>query len=240
MAEFDHHVDHYRDEVQTSISFSGQEVAFFHRRKAEVLVELANRLVGDPGQLSALDVGCGVGSIDHFLAGRFGRLCGVDTAPVALGRGARENPEVTYLAADGGQLPFPTGAFDVAFAVCVLHHVPPPYRVEFGRELRRVVRDGGLVVVFEHNALNPLTRLAVSRCEFDEGVELLTRGASTRVLSGAGLTPVEARDVIFTPFDHRLARRLDQALGRVPLGAQHYVAAYQRPGPAPASGLPAG
>ena len=113
----------------------------------------------------------------------------------------------------------------MVFAVCVLHHVVPGRRVDFALELARVVRPGGLVVVFEHNALNPFTRLAVSRCQFDEGVVLLTRGASTRVLIGAGLAPIEARDVIFTPFDHRLARRLDQAIGRVPLGAQHYVAA---------------
>ena len=145
--------------------------------------------------------------------------------PARCSRGHREIPEATYAAADGGRLPFPDAAFDVVFAVCVLHHVEPSHRVDFALELARVVRPGGMVVVFEHNALNPLTRLAVSRCEFDEGVVLLTRGASTRVLMGAGLDPIEARDVIFTPFDHRLARRLDQAIGRVPLGAQHYVAA---------------
>ena len=29
-------------------------------------------------------------------------------------------------------------------------------------------------MIYEHNPLNPLTRLAVARSEFDEGVELLT------------------------------------------------------------------
>ena len=184
MAQFDGYVEDYRDEVQSSISFSGQEVAFFHQRKADALVELTGRLLGDPAGQRVLDVGCGVGSIDRFLAGRFAHLCGVDTAPDALGRGHRENPAVTYAAADGTRLPFPDGGFDVVFAVCVLHHVVPSHRVDFALELARVVRPGGLVVVFEHNALNPLTRLAVSRCEFDEGVVLLTRGASTRVLMG--------------------------------------------------------
>jgi len=229
-AQFDGHVDAYCDEVQSSISFSGQEVAFFHQVKADTLVALTTRLLGDPARQRVLDVGCGVGSIDRFLSGRFAHLCGVDTAPEAVRRGGRENPGVTYAAADGGLLPFADASFDVVFAVCV-----PGRRIDFGFELARVVRPGGLVAVFEHNALNPLTRLAVSRCEFDEGVVLLTRGASTRVLTGAGLDPVEARDVIFTPFDHRLARRLDQAIGRVPLGAQHYVAARRDPAEPPSA-----
>ncbi len=93
MAQFDGYVEDYRDEVQSSISFSGQEVAFFHQRKADALVELTGRLLGDPARQRVLDVGCGVGSIDRFLAGRFAQLCGVDTAPDALARGHHENPE---------------------------------------------------------------------------------------------------------------------------------------------------
>ena len=46
----------------------------------------------------------------------------------------------------------------------------------FVAELARVVRPGGLVVVFEHNPLNPLTRLVVSRVTFDDGVRLLRSG----------------------------------------------------------------
>ncbi len=215
MAQFDGYVDDYRDEVQSSISLSGQAVAFFHPRKADVLVELTERLLGAPDRQRVPHVGCGVGSIDRFRAGRFGHLCGVDTAPDALRRGHGENPQTAYAAVDGRCLPFPDATFDIVFAVRVLHHSVPNRRVDFALELARVVRPGGLVMVFEHNAVNPLTRLAVSRCEFDEGVMLLTRGASTRVLIGAGLAPIEARDVTFTPFDHPVARRLDRAIGRV-------------------------
>ncbi len=225
MSDFGDHVTSYQREVRESVAFSGQEATFFHLRKAEALVGLADRLVGDPRTLRALDVGCGVGSIDRHLEGRFGLLCAVDPVPGAVGRGAADNRWVRYLSGDGLELPFAAGTFDVAFAVCVVHHVPPAHRDAFAREVARVVRPGGVVVIFEHNALNPLTRLAVSRCEFDEGVELLTRRATTRLLAGAGLAPAEARDLIFTPFDHDWARALDQALGRLPLGAQHYVAA---------------
>jgi SAM-dependent methyltransferase len=224
---FDDHVSSYHRDVQDSIAFSGQEAAYFHQRKAEVLLEVTERMLGAPARLSALDVGCGVGSVDRFLAGRFGQLCGVDSVPAAVTQGATNHPEVTYLAGDGMALPFAPATFDLAFAVCVVHHVPPPHRRAFAAEVARVVRPGGLFVLFEHNALNPLTRLAVSRCEFDEGVVLLTRRQSNRLLTGAGLTAAETGDIIFTPFDTPWARRLDGWLGAVPFGAQHYVAARQ-------------
>ena len=98
-------------------------------------------------------------------------------------------------------------------------------RLAFAREMARVVRPGGIVAVFEHNPYNPLTRVAVSRCEFDEGVELLTRTEATRLLSEAGMETVESRYILFLPFAGAWVRRVDQRLWRLPIGAQHYEAA---------------
>lgn len=225
MPDFDDHVESYREAVQQSIAFGGQDLEFFHRRKANQLVDVAARHIGDPEKLSALDVGCGVGLIDSLLEARLGSLCGVDPSGASLTHSSERNRSVSYCVGDGAGLPFATGGFDIAFAVCVVHHVPSDRRGAFVAELRRVVRPGGLVVIFEHNPLNPVTRLAVSRCEFDADAELVTRRATTRLLARAGLTPIEARDIIFTTSSRPWARRLDDALGRVPFGAQHYVAA---------------
>ena len=57
---------------------------------------------------------------------------------------------------DGDRLPFGDATFDVVIAICALHHVPTPHRPEFLAELHRVTRQDGLVVIFEHNPLNPL------------------------------------------------------------------------------------
>ena len=129
---------------------------------------------------------------------------------------------------DGTHLGVEPGSVDVAFAICVLHHVEPPERPAFASQLAAAVRPGGLTVVFEHNPLNPLTRVAVSRCEFDDGVRLLRAGEVVDHLRGAGGEVVERRYLQFTPFDRPWARRLDRALGWLPLGAQHYVVARRR------------
>jgi SAM-dependent methyltransferase len=170
-------------------------------------------------------VGCGVGLTDAYLAGRLGDVHGVDTSEDAVQRAAERNPAVRYRTYGGGRLPYDDAAFDLAFAICVTHHVPPPERRQFAAELRRVVRPGGLVALFEHNPLNPLTRLAVSRCAFDEDAVLLRAGEAAELLRGAGLRPAERRYIIFVPSNRPRVRAVESALRRLPAGAQYYVAA---------------
>src|SRR4029077_14681519 len=118
-------------------------------------------------------------------------------------------------------LPFEDDAFDLAFAICVLHHIDPPARSAFTAEMRRVVRPGGLVVAIDHNPLNPLTRVAVSRCDFDEGVVLLPRREARRLLVRNDLRPVETPYILFFPWHVEPLRRIERGLSWPALGAQY-------------------
>lgn len=223
--EFDKFADSYSADMARAIDFCGQEHEYFTRRKVEELVDLARRRLGDPASLTMLDVGCGVGATDELLAPHVGALHGVDPAAEAIERATAANPTVTYQAYDGKTLPYDDASVDLAFAICVLHHVDVQHRPQFASELRRVVRPGGLAIVFEHNPYNPLTQRVVRNCEFDEGVVLLNRRTVQRFLRGAGLEPVEARFVIFSPYDKRWVPGVERRIGWLPAGAQHYVAA---------------
>jgi hypothetical protein len=88
-------------------------------------------------------------------------------------------------------------------------------------ELRRVVRPGGLVAVIEHNPFNPLTKLAVSRCEFDRDAVLLRAAKTERLMKGAGLLSVESDYFLFFPFKAGIAQRTERAIRKLPLGAQY-------------------
>lgn len=214
----------YEEMVEHSIAFGGREHAFYLRAKATALLDLARRRLGDLSRLSVLDVGCGSGALDRDLSA-FGRLEGVDSSPTMVETARGANPGATYHVADGAALPYDERTFDVAFASCVLHHVPRAERPGVVAELHRVLRPGGLAVVFEHNPLNPLTRLAVHRCEFDEDAELLRLRETRQLLAGAGLGHAEQRYVLFFPFAGRLVGAAERLLAPVPLGAQYYVAA---------------
>lgn len=225
IGDFDHHADTYRDDVARAIAWSGRDVDYFAEGKADLLLSLAARRLGDPSKLRALDVGCGIGVTDRFLVGRFAHLHGIDLAADAVEQARDANPTVDYQAYEGGHMPFEDDAVDVAFTICVLHHVPPAEWVAFAREMRRVVRPGGLVAVFEHNPLNPLTRVSVSRCPFDEDVTLLRAGTTENLLREVGMRECERRFFFFLPLRRIAESRIEHALRHVPLGAQYYVSA---------------
>jgi SAM-dependent methyltransferase len=223
MSVFARHAQTYAQDVDRSIGFIGQDADFFTELKAHELLGVMNRCVGDPGTLDVLDVGCGTGVTDTYLAPSVRRLTGVDVSPEMLQVAATANPRVEYRQSDGDRLPFEDDSYDCSFAVCVAHHVPPPARPGFVRELVRVTRPGGAVAIAEHNPHNPLTRLAVSRCEFDEGVTLLSMRTAAQLLGDAAAPVVEHRYIAFLPFRGQFLRTLERRLTRVALGAQYIV-----------------
>jgi SAM-dependent methyltransferase len=202
----------------------GQEHAFFTEAKARRLLELTERHVGPLKDIKALDVGCGVGLTDRYLGSLFS-VVGVDISAGLIEAAAEVNPGVQYLEYDGKRLPFENESFDLAFAVCVVHHVPVTRWTAFMSEMARCVCASGLVVVFEHNPYNPLTRLAVHRCAFDEEVTLLPRSKAATLVRESGLKLVESAYILFFPWRLRAFSALEKHLGPIPLGSQYYVAA---------------
>jgi SAM-dependent methyltransferase len=223
-AEFDEYGDRYRDAVEASIAFAGAGLDHFTAIKVRALLESVAGSIGPPGGLDFLDVGCGTGETDRFLEGRVGNLAGVDIAPKVLERARERNPWAEYRQQGIGEgIPFGERSFDVCFAICVLHHVPRDGRAGVVAEMKRVCKPGGLVVLFEHNPLNPLTRHAVAGCEFDQDVNLLRRGEAMRLLRGADLDRPRGRYIVFFTRDSSLLRRIERRLGWLPLGAQYVV-----------------
>jgi SAM-dependent methyltransferase len=228
MTLFDGRASTYRRAVDSSIGFIGQDSDFFTQLKAHELLGVMRRCVGEPAGLEVLDVGCGAGATDSYLLPRVGRIVGVDVSTEMLELAAAANPGATYEESSGETIPFDDNSFDFSFAVCVAHHVPPASREKFMRELVRVTRPSGVVAVAEHNPFNPLTRLAVARCEFDDGVVLLSMRTAAELFAAVGARVVDRRYIAFFPFRGPIFRRIERTLSRVMLGAQYIVAG--RPG----------
>lgn len=220
-AVFDKYDKSFGAVVQSSIDFSGLPHSFFTAAKADALRELiATRLHG-MHRLDMLDVGCGVGELHPHLRGMFGRICGADVSQASVAQARVRNPEVQYDSYTGETLPYDNAAFDLSIAICVLHHVQPPQWVGFVREMRRVVRPGGLVCLIEHNPLNPLTRLAVARCEFDHDAVLLRAGRARALMADAGLHDTRSHYFLLLPSAAPLVRRVERSFCHIPLGAQY-------------------
>jgi SAM-dependent methyltransferase len=221
---YDRYRDRYEDELDRAVGFSGKRHSFFTEAKASELLRLAERHLGDLGRVEALDVGCGIGLTDRYLEGRLGSLTGVDVSPGVVERAEQTNPWARYVLYDGERLPFEDGSFDLTFAVCVVQVVEPAQRPSFVSELTRVTRPGGLVVAFEHNPLNPFTRLVVSRCTFGDDASMLTLGRLATLFRRASLPVVERGYMLLLPSSRDRVRSLERSLARLPLGAQYYLA----------------
>jgi SAM-dependent methyltransferase len=173
----------------------------------------------------ALDVGCGIGSLHSPLKGVFASLNGCDVSEESVARARRDNPDLAYSACTSAALPYDDGVFDLAFASCVLHHVPPGAWYAFFREIRRVLRPGGLACIIEHNPWNPLTRLAVLRCPFDKDAVLLRARRVEALFRATGFSEIQSEHFLLLPRTGRLARRLERAFAPLPLGAQYACSA---------------
>ena len=216
--------DRYRDDINRSIGFSGIDVDFFTRGKADSIVAVLDRYaLSGSAAASCLDIGCGIGILHPLLAPRVRQLAGADVSAEAIATARDANPAVDYRAYDGTQLPYPDASFDFCSTVCVVHHVPPPQWPTFVAEAWRVTKPGGLFAVYEHNPINPLTQAAVWRCPFDHDAVLLRAGRVIDLLVAQGFEIVTKQYLFFVPAAGNWARRIDRALAWLPLGAQYVV-----------------
>jgi SAM-dependent methyltransferase len=220
---FDSYRGSYGDTVEESIRFSGLKHDFFMEAKAELLKRrfAAEDWLDAAKRPRALDVGCGIGTLHPYVDGLFASLDGCDISAESITRAREENPRVRYRHYTGLRLPYDDGAFDFAFAVCVVHHVPPEDWPEFFRELFRVVRRGGLACVIEHNPLNPGTRLAVLRCPFDDDAVLLRSSRTRELFFSAGFRDVSSEFFLIFPLASAITRNFERAMSGVPIGAQY-------------------
>jgi SAM-dependent methyltransferase len=221
---FDAYDANYRAVVQSSIDFSGLPHDFFMQAKADLLGRVMRERFGVAHAGRLLDVGCGIGTLHPYLSELFDEISGTDVSAPCIAEAAQRCPMNSYAVAEPGA-PFAGGGYDMTLAVCTLHHVPPKDWQSFVVDMARVTRPGGLVCVIEHNPLNPLTRLAVNRCPFDEDAVLLRSGRSEALLRAAGGKNVRTSFFLLLPTKMRLARRLETLLGALPLGAQYLTVA---------------
>jgi 2-polyprenyl-3-methyl-5-hydroxy-6-metoxy-1,4-benzoquinol methylase len=175
-----------------------------HRVVSEVLAQR-----GVTGVLA--DVGCGTGRLWGRVRDRFSRCIGIDALRFD---GLPAGIDFREADLDGARLPVNDGEVDAAVAVETIEHLENPRA--FCRELARITRPGGVVVITTPNqlsALSLLTLLAKQQFSaFQENSYPAHRTALLeidlrRIAAEAGL--VDAA-VSYT------------AHGRVPLTSMHY------------------
>lgn len=218
MAEFDTVAAKYQELVDHNVRLTGESSDYFAAYKAEYLARKVAPRAG--GKL--LDYGCGVGLLSRHLKSRLSevRIDGFDVSKDSVNRVDESLRRQGTFSTDLNEL---GRDYDVVVLCNVLHHVKPDNRRAVIRESASRLADGGKLVVFEHNPINPLTRWAVSQCPFDEDAILLP-GSETQSYFQPNELQLLWRDyIVFFPRWLGWFRPLEPSLAWCALGAQYVV-----------------
>jgi SAM-dependent methyltransferase len=128
----------------------GTSAGAIYRMVAAVLAERV------PVGGTLLDVGCGRAELWPFVADRFVAYAGAD---VVRYDGFPDGAAFHAVDLDTGRVPLPDGFADVVAAVETIEHLENPRA--FARELTRLARPGGWVVVTTPNQLSLLSKLGL-------------------------------------------------------------------------------
>ncbi|MBO3753188.1 methyltransferase domain-containing protein [Streptosporangiaceae bacterium NEAU-GS5] len=153
-ADHEHHEEHAEGggtidyprayEVMVSLWFLG--------RRRRVYLRLATLAGIKPGD-RVLDVGCGTGYMTRVMApvvGSSGRLTGVDASASMIEYAARRAPAgCSYIVGKAQALDLPDAVFDVVVSTVAVHHIPVADRAAAVREMFRVLRPGGRLLIAE-------------------------------------------------------------------------------------------
>ena len=158
-----------------------------------------------------VDVGCGRGDLYHCLGSRFSRYVGVDAVRY---EDFPEQQSFCHLDLDSGTIPLAEETADVVAAVETIEHLENPRG--FMRQLVRLVKPGGWIIITTPNQLSLLSLLtlvlkqrfqAFQDCHYPAHLTALLEIDLRRIATECGLLNVE--------IDYSLA-------GRLPGTGKHY------------------
>jgi ubiquinone/menaquinone biosynthesis C-methylase UbiE len=176
--------------------FTGLMGLGVNRPNSRMVIELAKIKAGD----KILDVGCGTGNLTLTAkqrVGASGSVYGIDASPemieVAQKKAKKLDSETIFEVGLIEKLPYPDDNFDVVISRLVIHHLPDDLKRTAFKEILRVLKAGGHLLVTDFNPpknpiLNHVTSALVGSHMMQTNVwhipQMLTEAGFVEVASG--------------------------------------------------------
>ncbi len=107
-------------------------------------------LARDGGSRRVVDLCCGTGRQAAMLADAGCQVVGVDRSPAMIAQARLNRPDLDFRLADAAAAPLPTGAFDLCVISLALHEMPPASRDGVLTEAKRLIGEGGRIIVVDY------------------------------------------------------------------------------------------
>lgn len=121
----------------------------FIQRKFDEIVRIISKIMKKKKKLTVLDVGIGLGLLEKEIIKKRGRnisLFGIDISKVAVETAKKEVPG-SFQIGSVLKIPFRSKLFEVVICLEVLEHIPPYKVFRALSELKRVIKDDGILIV---------------------------------------------------------------------------------------------
>jgi len=215
---FDKISSSYKSILDNDVKMSGEDADYFALYKAQCV----KRVLGPGFNGRILDFGSGIGLTARSLKYIFDDNPSVEISGFDVSEGSinisSQRIKGAHFTSDFGSLA--KNSFDCVIMANVMHHVKPPDRNRVLSDALSVLKNGGMVIIFEHNPYNPLTRMVVRSSPIDKDAELVAPKKMSALLTECNIS-VSVKYIVFFPKFLKALRILERVLGELPLGAQY-------------------
>ena len=193
------------------MSFNNDKAVDIYAKKTQLFPSeeaIFAKYLAEP--MTVLDLGCGAGRTTRPLADMGHKVTGVDVAPLMVEKARQMHPHIDFAVMNAARLRFCDALFDsVVFSFNGLDCLyPVEERFRALREIRRVLKRGGLLIYSSHKIESLLSYRALRRIRLYEypyfrertvyGDLVLFYGTlrtNTRQLKATGFTVLETVDI---------------------------------------------
>jgi SAM-dependent methyltransferase len=230
---FDSYAKSYENVHDQNLVPLGAESREFLNAKLNWCARFATKHIKPAPARTFLDYGCGTGRFGHEFYKYFDQCwgyVGVDSSAASIKEAQEQcalescqrshsNKSPVFVRLDSWNQS--AAQYDFILSACVFHHIEPDRRQLVLRRLWDGLRKRGVIVIWEHNPWNPVTRRIVEDCPFDRDARLLSIAEMIRLWRETidnGETGYQF--VTFFPGMLRGLQPMEHLLAWLPLGGQ--------------------
>ena len=216
--EFDYLSGNYDEALKKSFPTALEEVNYFSTYK----IKLVHDLTKNKKNINILDFGCGAGTSLSIFSEYFksSKLWGYDVSNEFIKKIKKRKKNIKLTT---NLKKIPKKKFDLIFISNVLHHINKKNHNKILSNCRKFLKDSGVLYIFEHNPINPLTNYVFKNSPIDKNAEMVPSKILVDRAVKAKLKIISLKYTLFFPKQLSFLRFLEKFLVWLPLGAQYLL-----------------